>query len=1221
MNGVLTDEQIAEVRQFFLANVSGRGPLPAVKIGRQPYGILPTTVLSRLAWPATATVRTALNAMLTEAAQDWQDALVHVASLDEPGADPHQTLLDILALHPTSAEYHFRYAQSVEAVARRDDPQEARAVLAGLTRPVHQLLTRFGWAAADSDADPDLLRRLFDDVAYPLVAPVVDDRPLSETDLIRPYTTDGRDYLTWLAESDLDTVHDEQGFVDDLPPSALLYLLARHAVLLGWTETARRLALAAPGTEAPDARDAPFVHVRTSTPAEPVPSESRYRTLYSTDAAITEDPDLLVHEFIRAVLPEHPAAAELSEQAQALTILAGLPTARLERVFAEHLDCATYRLDAWRLGLVNERLAELRYGPDGTSQPAPGLHLGAYGWIEHVTRNTDPVDMVDVPADLTAVFGTGQLPHDRNNGGYVHTPSPAHARTAALLRAGYLANAEPAKPNLFAVNLSSERVRLALTIGDGMRQGQSLGALLGYRFERGLHDRDAGLDKFIAGLRMKFPLRANKIDQTTPAPDDPAAPTSIEQVEARNVIDGLALLRHVNALRDNAPPDVERPDDYPFGFTDLEQADQTETGHIRAEVAALRNALDAVADLAVAEGAHQALQGNTERASAALDAYAKEGLPPSPAVVETPRSGTTLTHRLALQLTPGLGPDHGAPALGHNKPRAQAEPAVNDWLPAVLPKPENVAALVTWRDQDGNLDGHTVTQVETELSPIDLLWALHPADQAAMTDLDDRILGVAIEAANPRPDFELHIEYTTRVDDKITFFEVSPLVAAVRTLLTTSRPLRQSDLTPAAGSAAVDRAADDAVSLPRERPAAVLASMNELVGAVAGYITDLGALYPDDAPPQRSAVLNGIDTFLTRYAKLVVTASGFGLLRSGWGELALWRRGVFADVLAAVAALAARMADALAAADALLDQGPGPPEHVHQQRQRAQGAGRHQQDDPERAARRGRGGTAAGRVRPAGPRPDPVPGPRRGLRRRPAGAREEAGGRTGRAPGGREPGPAALRHGGYRAGPGPRRGRRAEGAARRGRLGRARVHPARAGHPAMAPGICRQREAGGAPQARQGLPGRRLAARDGPGAGEAEAVGADRTARGRAARAGRAARHRHTQLAGTAALADPTALRPGRPLARPGVREGPGTARPARRGPAAVHRALRDRVEQRAAVRATAGRVDRGDPRRARDHGGRPALQRTGRGTAAGHAAGRAAGAGAGRAVGGHRPG
>ena len=861
LNGVLTDAQIAEVRQFFLANVSGRGPLPAVKIGRQPYGILPTTVFSRLAWPVTATVRTALNAVLKEAAQDWQYALVHVANLDEPGTDRHQTLLDILALHPTSAEYHFRYAQSVETVARRDDPQEARAVLAGLTTPVRELLTRFGWEAGDSDADPDLLLRLFNDVAYPLVAPVADDRPLSETDPIRPYTTDGRDYLTWLAESDLDTIRDEQGFADDLPPSALLYLLARHAVLLGRTETARRLAL-----------------------------------------------------------PGHPAAAELSQQVEALTILAGLPTARLERVFAEHLDCATYRLDAWRLGLVNERLAELRYGADGAGQPTRGLHLGAYGWIEHVTRNTEPVDMVDVPADLTAVFGAGQLPYDRNNGGYVHAPSPAHARTAALLRAGYLANAEPSKPNVFAVNLSSERVRVALAIGDGMRQGQSLGALLGYRFERGLHDRDAGLDRFIAGLRMKFPLRANKIDETASAPDDPAAPTSIEQVEARNVIDGLALTRHVNALRDNAPPDAERPDDYPFGFTDLEQASKTETGHIRAEVAGLRNALDAVADLAVAEGAHQALQGNTERASAALDAYAKEGLPPAPAVVETPRSGTTLTHRLALQLTPGLEPDHGAPALGHNKPRAQAEPAVSDWLPAVLPKPENVAALVTWRDEDRDLHSRTVTQTETGLAPIDLLWALRPADQAAMTDLDDRILGVVIEAANPRPDFELHIEYTTRVDGKITFFEVSPLVAAVRTLLTTSRPLRQSDLTPAAGGAVVDRTAADAVSLPRERPAAVLASMTELVGDVAGYVGDVGALYPDGAPPVRPAVLSGIDTFLTRYAKLALTASGFGLMRSGWGELALWRRRVFAEVLAAVAALAARMADALAAANALLDQ-------------------------------------------------------------------------------------------------------------------------------------------------------------------------------------------------------------------------------------------------------------------------------------------------------------
>ncbi|GAA2430313.1 hypothetical protein GCM10010191_49840 [Actinomadura vinacea] len=925
LHGVLGDEQIAQTRRFFLDHVSGRGPLPAVKIGRQPYGILPTTVFSRLAWPDTAKHRKALNVVLTAAAKDWRDALVHVTHLDGPDDDPHQKLLDILALHPTSAEYHQRYAQSVEDIFNRENLRalgpkvpDALEQQLDMPQPIRALLARFGRPTSDPAADPDLLRRLFTDVHHPLLAPLVDDRPLSELDPIRAYTADGRNYLRWLADharTDLDKVREEEGFLDDRPPAALLYLLARHAVLLGWAEAARRLALGTPGADVPDPRDAPFVHVKISKPANPIPSESRYRKLYSKDPAMTGGQDLLVHEYIRTVLGTGPATADLEEQIEALALLAELPTARLERVLAEHIDCATYRLDAWRLGLANERLAELRFGPDGTAPPKPGLHLGAYGWLENIVRKTGEPDHVPVPADLTTVFGTAPIPHDPLNGGYIHAPSPAHARTAAVLRAGYLANGTPQDPGVFAVNLSSERVRLALAILDGMRQGQSLGALLGYRFERGLHDRNAGLDKFIAGLRLKFPLRANKIDETAPAPDDPARPDSIEQVEARNVIDGLSLLRHVNALQA-----AGLSDDYPFGFTDLEPPDPpTVVDDIGKEITALRNVHDALADLAVAEGTHQALQGNTERASATLDAYAKEGLPPEPAVVDTPRSGITLTHRLGLQLTPGLVPDHGAPLLGRNNPRARAEPSVNAWLPAVLPRPSGVAARVTWKDPvDGTARQRVVTQEEAGLQPIDLLWALRPADEAAMTDLDDRILGVVIEKEGPRPDAELTIQYTQRVSGKVGFFELSPLIAAVRTLLTTSRPLRPSDLTPAAGSAPAARAADDAVSLPRARPVAVLESLTDLADDVAGFVADLGALYPADGDPVMAAVVSKIDTFLSRYAKLTVAAGGFGLVRSSWGELALWRRGEFAAVLAAVAEVAARMGRALAAADVLI---------------------------------------------------------------------------------------------------------------------------------------------------------------------------------------------------------------------------------------------------------------------------------------------------------------
>ncbi|MEV6409487.1 hypothetical protein AB0M58_42335 [Streptomyces bobili] len=141
----------------------------------------------------------------------------------------------------------------------------------------------------------------------------------------------------------------------------------------------------------------------------------------------------------------------------------------------------------------------------------------------------------------------------------------------------------------------------------------------------------------------------------------------------------------------------------------------------------------------MAESTHQALAGNPERATTTLDAYAKEGVAPEPEVVRTPRSGTTLTHRMALQLTPGIRPGHSAPSVQGEGPRAKAEPAVDDWLPTLLPGQRDVAALVTWTDPvNGVPRSSVVTQRDLRLRPIDLLWAVRPASEALMTDLDDR---------------------------------------------------------------------------------------------------------------------------------------------------------------------------------------------------------------------------------------------------------------------------------------------------------------------------------------------------------------------------------------------------------------------------------------------------------------------------------------------------
>ncbi|MCS6319647.1 MAG: hypothetical protein H8K05_18125, partial [Nitrospira sp.] len=156
--------------------------------------------------------------------------------------------------------------------------------------------------------------------------------------------------------------------------------------------------------------------------------------------------------------------------------LATLPEPVRQQLLAEVMDLLTYRLDAWGTSLATRRLTVMR-------QAAPtGLRLGAYGWVEQVRR-------------------AAPLSRSAQNKGFVHAPSLGHAAAAAVLRSGYLSQeshrASGASP--FAVDLSSERVHRAKWLLDGVRQGQSLTALLGYRFERHLHDR--GLDRYIQRFR------------------------------------------------------------------------------------------------------------------------------------------------------------------------------------------------------------------------------------------------------------------------------------------------------------------------------------------------------------------------------------------------------------------------------------------------------------------------------------------------------------------------------------------------------------------------------------------------------------------------------------------------------------------------------------------------------------------------------------------------
>ena len=902
---VFSDRTVEETRWFFTHHVRGRGSLPAFRVGRQPYGITNTTAFSRIDWLRLRPRRgsrpvflTRLHALLTIADQDWDELVATVPSLGRggaPGLDAHATLLGILGLHPTSAEFHYRYAESIDQIVNTaglggwsSDFWQAW-IKAGLDAPALHLLQRLGHSG---DERPPLLDLYFHGTQAPLKGPLVDDRPLSETEAVRVWATGERNYLQWLldaSETSLDAVRTTSGFVGAVP-NTLLFLLARHALILGYAESSWRMhdfvgydeaAVRALRTEPA------FVHVRPDRP-----SESRYAPLYRHDPLISPGQDWNVAAQITHVLRTHPSTRVLRDQVEALELLADASTARLERALVEHLDTVTYRLDAWRLGLVNAQLEMMRGIPqddvevggddDGASDGRRGIHIGAYGWLEDVRPNrADPVP-VELPDDLAAVFADGPpLVRDLESGGHLLAPSLNQAVTASVLRSAFLANASADDPDAMTINLSSERVRKAIDLLAGMRQGQSLAELLGYAFERGLHDASgfAEVDEFIYDLRLRFPLRSNRLNSTLPGEG-----VSIEAIEARNVIDGLRLVEY-----------VERTgvDTYPFGLPSSvlrSGATANQRAAIEREISALRDLRDAVGDIALAESVHHATQGSAERAGASLRTLETGHRPPEIEVVRTPATGVTLTHRVGVHLDPAASGGAGA------TPRALAEPAIDAFLAGLLPPLGAVACRVHWTNPvDGSDESFTVTLAALGLRARDVVELVRSGEQA-MDELDDRVVRHVVDAAGPRPDAQLRIAYRDAGPGQIPVFEIAAQCEHLRSLVTTARPLRPTDVV-LAGESSHDL---DAVAVAE--PARLVDVHTRLADLLIDVNAYLAVWQPrlDDLVTHRDDVLAGTDDAVDESIGLLERGSRLAVPGSGWGQAIASRGGQFARIIGRV---------------------------------------------------------------------------------------------------------------------------------------------------------------------------------------------------------------------------------------------------------------------------------------------------------------------------------
>lgn len=328
-------------------------------------------------------------------------------------------------------------------------------------------------------------------------------------------------------------------------------------------------------------------------------------------------------------------------------------TQNTDLLFNSTLDLFSHRLDAWITSLAYKRLESMR------AAKKRGIYLGAYGWVENLKADSGP----------------------RDNAGYIHAPSRGQAAAGAVLYNAFLTHSENGN-SPFKTNLESLRVRKAMQIIEGMRQGQPLGALLGYIFERELHE--VKLDKYIDEVRAAFPI---SISETAgPEIDEEEIDNEVDEeissasISARNVLNGLSLIRW---LEDNDREDINLGSEGEVEKihkiiyeTDSNEVDAPISDEIDAPIKTLKSSFDAVNDLLLYESVYHTVQGNYDRAAAFMDAMAGKNAIPEIESVRTPLLGNSFENKVCLFFPK----PHENELSSYTSPRSKAGPRLAKWI-------------------------------------------------------------------------------------------------------------------------------------------------------------------------------------------------------------------------------------------------------------------------------------------------------------------------------------------------------------------------------------------------------------------------------------------------------------------------------------------------------------------------------------------------------------
>jgi hypothetical protein len=770
-----------EIHGWFTDRVRGRGSIPAMRVGNVPYGVLPVGVINQLI-PPQAPDNNPLISLLRTLWIAWQSGEQdYLGKTNDDVTD----LGAVADLTPSSTTY---------TATKQFDPQltqlawseQQGSYLDQLyvaqqyeSLPAAQGVAPIQWLTNWGSPLLAFPTTLADQPTQPVVAVVVDEQSPTENSETMVYIQHLCNIYEQPTSNACTTVQQliNEASGDEAAGTAyknysFLYLTLRASVLISLGIASA----AALGIEPPAEPELIDFAGEANTP-----TQTLQRLIFSPISGTGQTA-------CEAVLsqPSNPDFADFFKLGACLKRLSVLPSAELERLFTETLDCALARLDAWITAIATENLSKY-------SQDNRGKLIGGYAWLYNVVPDQTPVSSADVATleqiedAVAAATGSSPVPvndirsADVDNGGFVFAPSANQAATVAILRNADLTNKDAGELGI-PLNLSSARVRNAISYLNGVRQGVALGVLMGERAEEAL--ADANLSAYIQPLRNTFPLIANKLTQPSGTASDVAAP---------NVIDGVALEQ---AMANGLVNWHQVVSNSGAQLTPVQAAN--DEANLPITLGFLSDDLASITDLSISETIYQIVRGNPERAGSILDAIQSGAQIPEPQVVSTPRTGLAVTHRV---LTVGGGDPKSPPSSpwGAKTPRALAEPWLEAWLGSILPSAQSIAFVCEYTDPNKSI---YMTVSDLGLGALDLLAMADTPNASLASDLHDYIMYKAQAKGAPLHPVTSTIEIFNLnfSSSAVPLGNVLPVLLAARDLLSRSRPLQIEDLCAPSGS-------------------------------------------------------------------------------------------------------------------------------------------------------------------------------------------------------------------------------------------------------------------------------------------------------------------------------------------------------------------------------------------------------------------------------------